>query len=123
MSTEEIFERWVKIFDSIAAEDITFQLKFRVPKAFGKPGAIIVRNNHPNEFLLKNFTLDVPDQTEFHFYTNSWVYNTENGEGRIFFRSTVRSRADSVLAVCGYVLFMLGHVWLCMSHDFIGCSA
>lgn len=92
VSSEVNFDGWVKIFDALAAEDLTFQLKFLVPKSFGVPGAILVKNSHPNEFLLEKFTVDLPDKSTCHFFTNSWIYNTDStGEGRIFFRSTVRS--------------------------------
>ncbi|KAG0566624.1 hypothetical protein KC19_7G078400 [Ceratodon purpureus] len=89
VSSEVNFDGWVKIFDALAAEDLTFQLKFLVPKSFGVPGAILVKNSHPNEFLLEKFTVDLPDKSTCHFFTNSWIYNTDStGEGRIFFRST-----------------------------------
>jgi lipoxygenase len=100
VSDEVIFQKWFTIFDKLAVEDLKFELKFVVPKAFGKPGAIIVRNNHPNELPLEKFTLEVPDETTYYFYTNSWIYNTENGEGRIFFRSTVRKFSALSLPRC-----------------------
>ena len=113
MSNEVIFENWFTIFDAITAEDLKFELKFVVPKAFGMPGAIIVKNNHPNEFLLESFWCDVPDKGSIYFYTNSWVYNTEYAEGRIFFRATVRADSVSVGVRFDMVVFL----------DFTKCSS
>lgn len=74
---------------SIIPYDFKFELDFHVPNNFGIPGAIIVQNKHPNEFLLASFSLDMPDFPEAQFCTNSWVYNTNN-VGRIFFRNQVQ---------------------------------
>ena len=101
VSREVKLEGWVTVFDPLTAQELTFHLDFAVPKAFGVPGAIIVRNNHPNEFLLQSFSLDLPDRTSAHFITNSWVYNTEHTDGpRVFFRNKVRAFLRSN-APCG----------------------
>jgi lipoxygenase len=89
MTKEVPIDKWVATLETIVAQDIKFAMEFVVPKNFGVPGAIIVRNNHPNEFLLVSYSLDLPDKTQAHYITNSWVYNTSKTEGRIFFRNKV----------------------------------
>lgn len=89
MSREVNIEGWVTIFDPLTAENISFNLEFAVPKSFGVPGAIVVRNNHPNEFLLVSFTLALPDKRNAEYMANSWVYNTEKAGPRIFFHNKV----------------------------------
>jgi len=90
VSSEVNIEGWVTIFDPLTAENISFNLEFAVPKAFGVPGAIVVRNNHPNEFLLLSFELELHDKSKHQYYTNSWIYNTEHeATGRIFFHNKV----------------------------------
>ena len=74
----------------MAAQNVVFKLKFSVPKTFSIPGAIIVKNNHPNKFLLLSFELELHDKSKHQYYTNSWVYNTEHeASGRIFFHNKV----------------------------------
>lgn len=89
VSSEVNIEGWVKIFDALTAEENRFVLDFPVASAFGLPGAVIVKNNHPNEFLLLEFSLELPDKSSAHFITNSWVYNTEGTGGRHFFTNKV----------------------------------
>lgn len=87
LSSEVSIEGWVTIFEPLTAGNLSFNLEFAVPNTFGVPGAIIVRNNHPNEFLLVSFALELPDKSTAHYITNSWVYNTQNSGPRIFFRN------------------------------------
>ncbi|KAG0560102.1 hypothetical protein KC19_10G154500 [Ceratodon purpureus] len=90
LSKETTLEGWVKIFDPLTAEQIPFELKWSVPKSFGVPVAIFVKNTHPNEFLLENFHIDLPDKSVAQFFTNSWVFNTEKTEPigpRMFFNN------------------------------------
>jgi lipoxygenase len=87
LSSEVSIEGWVTIFEPLTAGNLSFDLEFAVPNTFGVPGAIIVRNNHPNEFLLVSFALELPDKSMAHYITNSWVYNTQNSGPRIFFRN------------------------------------
>ncbi|KAG0557308.1 hypothetical protein KC19_11G118900 [Ceratodon purpureus] len=87
MSHPRIIEGWVTKLDTLATQNYTFKMEFPVPRGFGEPGAILVKNNHPNEFLLVSFSLSLPDLTEVHYMTNSWVYNTGDTEGRIFFQN------------------------------------
>ena len=88
------FEGWVKIFDPLTAEQLTFELTWAVPKGFGVPVAIFVRNTHPNEFLLESFQLALPDKTIAYYITNSWIFNTEKTEPtgpRVFFNNKVQA--------------------------------
>lgn len=97
-SEEVTLQGWLKIFDSITAEKLSFNVEFSVPKSFGVPGAILVRNNHPNEFLLVSFKLDLSGGSSADYITNSWVYNTEKSGPRAFFFNTVivrRSQFDA----------------------------
>lgn len=87
-SEEVTLQGWLKIFDSITAEKLSFNVEFSVPKSFGVPGAILVRNNHPNEFLLVSFKLDLSGGSSADYITNSWVYNTEKSGPRAFFFNT-----------------------------------
>lgn len=105
MSSEVNIEGWFTIFDPWTAEELSFHLDFAVPRAFGVPGAIIVKNNHPNEFLLVNFSLDLPDKSSAHFITNSWVFNTEHTDGRVFFRNKVCISLMTALCVVETCLF------------------
>jgi len=89
VSNDTPIEKWVATLETLAAQDLKYSINFVVPKNFGVPGAIIVKNQHPNEFLLISFSLDIPDNGEAHYITNSWVYNTSKSEGRIFFRNKV----------------------------------
>jgi len=91
LSKDVPLEKWV-VVEGLAAQDITFNIEFSVPRKFGVPHAILVRNRHPNEFLLVSFSVEIPDVCEAHYLTNSWVYNTGNTEGRIFFYNKVRTR-------------------------------
>lgn len=91
VSSESIFEKWDESSDT-ATEQIKFRLQFSVPRKFGEPVAILVKNNHPNEFQLLSFTLDRPAMTkDEHYWTNSWVGNTGNSPGRVFFLNKVTS--------------------------------
>ncbi|KAG0566641.1 hypothetical protein KC19_7G078500 [Ceratodon purpureus] len=101
VSSEVNIEGWFTIFDPWTAEELSFHLDFAVPRAFGVPGAIIVKNNHPNEFLLVNFSLDLPDKSSAHFITNSWVFNTEHTDGRVFFRNKAYLPSDTPAALQG----------------------
>lgn len=88
-SSEVILPGWAAM-EGMAAQNVIFELKFSVPKTFGIPGAIVVKNNHPNEFLLLSFELELHDKSKHQYYTNSWIYNTEHeASGRIFFHNKV----------------------------------
>ncbi|KAG0628128.1 hypothetical protein M758_1G003100 [Ceratodon purpureus] len=87
MSNPTIIEGWVTKLDTIASQNYSFKMEFSVPREMGVPGAILVRNDHPNEFLLVSFSLTLDDSREIHYMTNSWVYNTSKTGARIFFQN------------------------------------
>lgn len=96
LSNEVPFPGWPQL-ETLEAQNIPFHLKFIVPNTFGVPGAILVKNHHPNEFLLVSFTLDLPPDSKnvihhAHYVTNSWVYNTDSTtNGRVFFHNKVKA--------------------------------
>jgi hypothetical protein len=98
VSNESIMERWSDSSDT-ANENIKFSLQFSVAQKFGTPVAILVKNHHPHEFQLVSFSLDLPN---VHFWTYSWVGNTGNTDGRVFFRNKVWS--TTVWATVGLAL-------------------
>ncbi|MCO5559792.1 hypothetical protein L7F22_013396 [Adiantum nelumboides] len=57
----------------------------KVPKEFGKPGALLVESYHDNEFFLKTLTLETTNPV--HFSCNSWITHCNNNSKRprIFF--------------------------------------
>jgi lipoxygenase len=80
---------WVITRDMIVPINFRFSLDFKVPKDFGTPGAIIVKNRHVHEFLLVSFSIQTPDNALINFPANSWVYSTDFHPGRIFFSNQV----------------------------------
>ena len=89
MSDELVMERWDASSD-MTAEHIKFKLQFSMPKIFGTPVVTLVENHHPHEFQLVAFSLDLPNTVkDVHFWTSSWVENTGDSEGRIFFLDKV----------------------------------
>ncbi|KAM0830996.1 hypothetical protein ACQ4PT_065837 [Festuca glaucescens] len=73
------------IIHSDSTYDVTF--KWDVKK-LGIPGAVIVRNYHATQFLLKTITIEqVPGHRgPIVFLANSWVYNTDKYHyNRVFF--------------------------------------
>jgi hypothetical protein len=100
LSKEVALEKWVQV-EGLASQDITFDLQFSVPKSFGVPHAILVKNQHPNEFLLVSFSLEIPGTCEAHYLTNSWVYNTGD-ESRIFFYNKAYLPSDTPPALREY---------------------
>ena len=78
---------WVTTRDIVVPIKFSFKLEFKVPRDFGTPGAIIVKNRHVHEFLLVSFSIDTP--VKVNFPANSWVYSTNFKDGRIFFNNDV----------------------------------
>jgi linoleate 9S-lipoxygenase len=70
------------IIHSDSTYDVTF--KWDVKK-LGIPGAVIVRNYHATQFLLKTITIEqVPGHRgPIVFLANSWVYNTDKYHGGV----------------------------------------
>lgn len=95
MSEEVPILNWVNTRDMIVPTNFRFDLNFRVPKDFGTPGAIIVKNRHIHEFLLVSFSILMPDNKVINFPANSWVYSTNFRSGRIFFSNEVSTELYS----------------------------
>ncbi|KAF7033947.1 hypothetical protein CFC21_045011 [Triticum aestivum] len=68
---------------STAAGESVFTVTFDSDESQGIPGAVIVRNSHRSEFLLKTLTIDsVPGKRTVVFVANSWIYPNDD---RVFF--------------------------------------
>lgn len=89
VSSEVAIQNWVTTADVLVPENFKFKMDFKVPKDFGTPGAIIVKNRHVHEFLLQAFAIQTPDGKVTSFVAESWVYNTNLHGGRIFFSNQV----------------------------------
>ncbi|XP_078168681.1 putative linoleate 9S-lipoxygenase 4 [Carex rostrata] len=85
---EAYLEEWVSTMTTVAAGEWKFKINFEWDESQGIPGAVIVKNNHDSEFLLKTLTLEgVPGKGKLHFICNSWIYplSTPDTYERIFF--------------------------------------
>ncbi|XVE89675.1 hypothetical protein DITRI_Ditri20bG0015000 [Diplodiscus trichospermus] len=82
-------ENWNLTFTPpiIAGSDTLYKVSFEWDEELGTPGAIIIRNNHADEFFLKTITLeDVPGKGRIHFHCYSWVYPDKRyKKPRVFF--------------------------------------
>ena len=92
---EERVEHWVMHLPPMTHSDTTYDITFdwNVKKQ-GIPGAVIVRNYHATQFLLKTITIDdIPGHVgPIVFVANSWVYNTDKYHyDRVFFTNEVRA--------------------------------
>ena len=88
-SDEVAIKNWNYTIDMVVSAKFGFNMEFDVPKDFGEPGAIIVKNRHKNEFLLSSFSLTMPDNNTINFPTQTWVYSTLLKPGRIIFSNQV----------------------------------
>jgi hypothetical protein len=100
MSPEIDLADWSSIPNTLVADDgHTLRITFPVDqRSFGKTGALIVTNHHPNEFYLDLVTISpseeagkYDDAQEYHFPCKSWVYNTEGHAPRVFFSNKVHA--------------------------------
>ncbi|CAM0946742.1 unnamed protein product [Alopecurus aequalis] len=86
---EERVEHWVMHLPPMNHGDTTYDITFDWDvKKQGIPGAVIVRNYHATQFLLKTITIDnIPGHHgPIVFVANSWVYNTDKYHyDRVFF--------------------------------------
>ncbi|KAF8733802.1 hypothetical protein HU200_014652 [Digitaria exilis] len=89
VGAEANLERWLTIsLPSLTTGESKFSVTFDWEvKKLGVPGAIIVKNYHAAEFLLKTITLDdVPGRGTVTFVANSWVYPVDKYRySRVFF--------------------------------------
>lgn len=75
--------------DLVADEDF-YSITFKVPRDFGTPAAIVIRNNHPNEFFLKSLAIQGPDKRTIDFPANAWIHKHEHyAKDRVFFYNKV----------------------------------
>lgn len=94
-TSEVVIENWTAANSStsshIAATNLSkYEVKFKVKKDFGEPGALVVKNFHRNEFLLKEITVELPNHACVHFVCDSCVYNVANyATDRIIFANKV----------------------------------
>jgi hypothetical protein len=86
---------WNMVQETVKSGDVKYPVTLMVPKDFGTPGALIVRNQHQHEFFLKSLSLTLPadvdgNKKEVFFPCNSWVYNVNKYNcDRIFFSNQV----------------------------------
>lgn len=99
MSEEVAIKKWAYTRDMLVSAKFGFDMEFKVPKDFGPPGAIIVKNPHENEFLLDSFNLTMSDGYVTNFPANTWVYsNTKlrmTDPGRIIFSNELYLPSDT----------------------------
>ncbi|XP_062214879.1 putative linoleate 9S-lipoxygenase 3 [Phragmites australis] len=88
VGAEANLEQWLTSLPSLTTGESKFGVTFdwEVEK-LGVPGAVIVKNYHNAEFLLKTITLDdVPGRGTVTFVANSWVYPVAKYRyNRVFF--------------------------------------
>lgn len=82
---------WLTNISGLTPGDSAFKITFDWDNEIGVPGAIIVKNEHHNQFYLKSVTLeDIPDVGELHFVCHSWIYPSHRyTKHRIFFTNKV----------------------------------
>ncbi|KNA22244.1 hypothetical protein SOVF_035780 [Spinacia oleracea] len=68
-------ENWLTNFTGLTPGDSAFKITFDWDENIGVPGAILIKNEHKNQFFLKSVTLDnIPDIGKIDFVCNSWIY-------------------------------------------------
>ena len=88
VGAEANLEQWLTSLPSLTTGESKFGVTFEWEvEKLGMPGAIIVKNYHNAEFLLKTITLDnVPGRGTVSFVANSWVYPVAKYRyNRVFF--------------------------------------
>lgn len=92
-SSEVAIENWTEVDPenhSPSTNVTKFDVNLKVEKDFGTPGALILKNFHRDEFLLKAVSIKLPDKSTVHFPCNSCVYNTDYyASDRVFFSNKV----------------------------------
>ncbi|XP_078168945.1 putative linoleate 9S-lipoxygenase 4 isoform X1 [Carex rostrata] len=84
---EAYLEECVTTMTTVATGESKYTIHFEWDESQGIPGAVIVKNNHESEFLLKTLTLEgMPGKGKLHFVCNSWIYpQSHYTYDRIFF--------------------------------------
>ncbi|KAL3676586.1 hypothetical protein R1sor_026534 [Riccia sorocarpa] len=89
LSEKTTIEKWTTssgLKGKLIAGDDSYAVNFKVPSDFGKIGAFIIRNNHPNPFYLHDLTIETDTGVVYEFPCNSWVYNDRiYHDDRVFF--------------------------------------
>ncbi|CAM8931299.1 unnamed protein product [Rhodiola kirilowii] len=95
---------WITSSQEVAAGESCFKVTFDWDEDVGVPGAFIIKNDHPNEFLLKTVTLvDVPSHGRIHFVCNSWIYPLEKYHyDRVFFANQTYLPSETPLPLLKY---------------------
>jgi linoleate 9S-lipoxygenase len=92
VGAEANLEQWLTGLPSLTTGESKFGVTFdwEVEK-LGVPGAVIVKNHHSSEFLLKTITLhSVPGRGTLTFVANSWIYPVGKYRyNRVFFSNDV----------------------------------
>ncbi|KAL2942038.1 putative linoleate 9S-lipoxygenase 5 [Bienertia sinuspersici] len=80
-------EDWLTNLTGLTPGESAFKVTFDWDEDIGVPGAIIIKNEHHNQFYLKSITLDnIPNVGRINFVCNSWIYPTHcYKKDRIFF--------------------------------------
>lgn len=104
-TTKVVIQNWTEANSStsshIAATNLSkYEVKFKIKKDFGEPGALVVENLHRNEFLLKEIAVELPNHACVHFICDSCVYNVANyATERVFFANKVSPKLH--VRICG----------------------
>lgn len=97
-SSPVAIEKWTEVDpkDHCPSTNVTkFHLALKVKKDFGSPGALILKNFHKDEFLLKAVSITLPDKSIVHFPCDSCVYNTDQyAADRVYFSNKVDFRGN-----------------------------
>lgn len=88
-SSEAVLKDWSKK-SKLKAERVNYLAEFVVDSNFGVPGAILITNNHQQEFFLESITIEGFACGPIHFPCNSWVQSYKDIQAkRIFFHNKV----------------------------------
>ncbi|XP_021720450.1 linoleate 13S-lipoxygenase 3-1, chloroplastic-like [Chenopodium quinoa] len=86
-SGEAVLKDWSKK-SNLKTERVNYLAEFVVDSNFGLPGAILITNNHQQEFFLESITIEGFASGPVHFPCNSWVQSFKNIQAkRIFFHN------------------------------------
>lgn len=85
----KLVESYVRQWAAIPSDQsflVRYFADFTLPKNFGKPGAILITNNHRKEFYLVEIVLENLDENSIVFPAHSWIQPSSiSRESRIFF--------------------------------------